>query len=1083
VASRTPALASDGDSGYTALRLSALAFAQTASNLGIALDGSVPFSVDAWLKFNGLGASSSILSKAGAFTFGSIGNSVLFQIAGYPGVLSDPRRAPLDDEGWHYLCVTYSQGQTRIYIDGEFNVFQAISGSGTSNANPFLIGADLAALVWNVRVYNTALSASTVMANMFGEPAASSVVAYFDFSQDPPVDRGSGHLPIQLQSGAMMVTSTPAVHLGGTAYAQPLHDDHVNPGGHQVDPYSVQAWVYADLADTPQQAIFVNSDLESETGIALYLDYDSAAKGFRVRSQRGSNVTGQTLSSSAVVQPGGWFNVATTFDGAKLSIYLNGRPDSSGQFGPIPLVRNYGAPLIGAARCHGQPSGSMPLQGYVYSVDVWGRALTAAEVATYMSYVPDVASAGLEALYDFTTSPARNLVDGHPIGLADGAELSAQVSRSLTRLRASGPPAPAPHAELDEETLREIRESIRFDDVLAAHGDELEAAMESDASLFEGDPEAQQRVRDAWRDQLERMRSDPGSVPFHVTSHVIGGEYVVLCHSRGQTHVAYRADAAGIDECTMWQVRLIFVVIAGILDALFGLSSTLSNQAIQYIGRVLARPEIFGLIAVGSSMSAGVIFKIGKALYTYGYLRDLVKMLITVGFWAFLRVVAKLVLILAGVGAADVIASLVATAATFVATYLDKPASCTALPAVDVGSVKFNYDPTASAVDALSIRKNYTKDVAVPEWTKGKTTAEQSPAAYSIAAVTGKTITIQARFVVNSSAPVQAQVRADGGGVLGAIDPFTVSFKNGVSDPEFVTIQLPHHQLATGGVQRQDIQWTWYYQPSGGSWTQICVTNHRIYALLSAPQTPWVQSPVLSTTQLPWTDVLDYACQWAQGKKTAGDAAAAVTQQVNGGIGLVYDNTSGASKYTDTADHFLCTLFVAYLAGTGGMGNVVNCTDCASIVTAFANVLGCNVFASTMLTPGGGFYTNKIIAVGGSNWAYPFPGTPSEGIFSYHEVAWTGAGSYIDGLYDACLKVDSSGNPWDWTNPNLTHTPQLPLAMAFTTQGVSPTLPIATPFTDSSYRERLSRNSSVGIGRCVPRGAWAGTAGGRRPMI
>jgi hypothetical protein len=99
-------------------------------------------------------------------------------------------------------------------------------------------------------------------------------------------------------------------------------------------------------------------------------------------------------------------------------------------------------------------------------------------------------------------------------------------------------------------------------------------------------------------------------------------------------------------------------------------------------------------------------------------------------------------------------------------------------------------------------------------------------------------------------------------------------------------------------------------------------------------------------------------------------------------------------------------------------------------------------------------------------------------------VAWTGAGSYTDPLYDACLKVDSGSNPWNWTNPSApSHVPTLPLAMQFTTRGVSPVLPIPTPFTDASYRERLATNSAGGIESCKPQGARPYTQSGRRKVI
>jgi hypothetical protein len=127
------------------------------------------------------------------------------------------------------------------------------------------------------------------------------------------------------------------------------------------------------------------------------------------------------------------------------------------------------------------------------------------------------------------------------------------------------------------------------------------------------------------------------------------------------------------------------------------------------------------------------------------------------------------------------------------------------------------------------------------------------------------------------------------------------------------------------------------------------------------------------------------------------------------------------------------------------------------------------------------FDCNEIIAIGLTAWGYPFAGQPWAGSFNYHEVAWTSGIGFPDPLYDACLQIDSSSNPWDW--PGVTHAPALALKMPFTTKGVSPTLPIATPFADQSYRERLATNTATGIGRCVPRGPFPNTQSGHREVI
>jgi len=405
---------------------------------------------------------------------------------------------------------------------------------------------------------------------------------------------------------------------------------------------------------------------------------------------------------------------------------------------------------------------------------------------------------------------------------------------------------------------------------------------------------------------------------------------------------------------------------------------------------------------------------------------------------------------------------------------------------MELTGIKFNYGQGPGTVNALSIRQNFTTDVAVPEWVKGKTLAKSSPVAYSITAVAGKIITIQASFAADPGAPATVDVRADGGGVLGAIDPTTISLNGGASVPEFVTLSLAHHQIGPSGILKQDIQWDWFHKSTDGTWVSMGSSSHRVYVVLDTPFLPWLQPPTppTSVTQLPWVDALDQACVWAGGKLNPLDVATAVAQAVNSNLGLTYDVSHGASKYTQAVgptSWFLCTAFLAFInRQPEGKGNVVNCTDCATIVSSFANLLGCQLAAAVMASPGG-FLCNKIIAIGGGTvWNYPF--SPANK-FAYHEVAWTGAFKHEDQIFDACLQADHSDNPWDWADPVLPHIPLLPANEIFTNHGIVPNLPIPTPVSMAGYRERLAQNSPAGIGRCVPIGPWPKARGGRRGVI
>lgn len=143
------------------------------------------------------------------------------------------------------------------------------------------------------------------------------------------------------------------------------------------------------------------------------------------------------------------------------------------------------------------------------------------------------------------------------------------------------------------------------------------------------------------------------------------------------------------------------------------------------------------------------------------------------------------------------------------------------------------------------------------------------------------------------------------------------------------------------------------------------------------------------------------------------------------------------------------------LNGGPGLGGKVNCTDSANTVSSLANLIGCDLWQSEM---GWSFYLNPIIAIGYNTWEVPFSGS-----FSYHEVAWTGACTENDRVYDGCLKVDADTDP-----TTLPHVPLLPTNMLFGDCG------------PMNYRLRLCPPTETGCARCQPQPE---TARQRRPII
>jgi hypothetical protein len=333
---------------------------------------------------------------------------------------------------------------------------------------------------------------------------------------------------------------------------------------------------------------------------------------------------------------------------------------------------------------------------------------------------------------------------------------------------------------------------------------------------------------------------------------------------------------------------------------------------------------------------------------------------------------------------------------------------------LSIEAIKFNHDPSSASCDALNIRVNASTFVPVPEWRDGDSDPAKSPAAYAIDAVGRNTITIQAQFSMLPPSDTAVMIRAVSIGSretpigaprrfdpLGDVAAAPVTFDDS-GDSGWITLEV------TGGVGKtvrvENITWRWEaLDPETNAWEPFAISRHRIYVILRVPTLPWEQTPYEScNTQLPWTEVLDFACAWAWSATTCDAAADIITSHIYGlGPGTLQYNCPGmgATAYTK-CDVFNCTKFVARLHGYYGNGQWVNCKDCAAATSTFANIVGCNLAQKKM---GYNFNLNPVLPIGAETWELPCCTWTS---FVFHEVAWKPPCDAANGIFDACLKVN-----------------------------------------------------------------------------
>lgn len=162
----------------------------------------------------------------------------------------------------------------------------------------------------------------------------------------------------------------------------------------------------------------------------------------------------------------------------------------------------------------------------------------------------------------------------------------------------------------------------------------------------------------------------------------------------------------------------------------------------------------------------------------------------------------------------------------------------------------------------------------------------------------------------------------------------------------------------------------------------------------------------LGTTapNLPWVAVVDAATAKIAGK-TADPAEVRKTlvQMVYEEFGLRYDRKSGASFYTSYTSGYSGARFDLTSFLKRSRGNTVNCTDCASILSTYSNMVGAKLHYAII---GYGFSLNPIMGIGSSAFGSPFDSGKMG--FNYHAVTTPDATKTID---DATLALDGDGDP------------------------------------------------------------------------
>jgi hypothetical protein len=155
-----------------------------------------------------------------------------------------------------------------------------------------------------------------------------------------------------------------------------------------------------------------------------------------------------------------------------------------------------------------------------------------------------------------------------------------------------------------------------------------------------------------------------------------------------------------------------------------------------------------------------------------------------------------------------------------------------------------------------------------------------------------------------------------------------------------------------------------------------------------------------------WVAAIDAPLRVIAGvEPTAPAVTSALVDWIFRDLGLYYDIESGASAYTSYHGPYTDPVFPMTGFLERNRGDIVNCSDCAGILNAYANMLGADLFYAHIFS---GFDLNYIEAIGYTDFTHcPF-GEPWGCGFSYHAVTTLDDAATI---WDATLALDGDEDP------------------------------------------------------------------------
>ncbi|MGA9565371.1 MAG: LamG domain-containing protein, partial [Candidatus Korobacteraceae bacterium] len=241
------------------------------------------------------------------------------------------------------------------------------------------------------------------------------LVAYYDFTNLPAVERSGNNQPLALNGGAQYNICVPGLDLSqapGANYAI-CYGPNSDVSLDGVTAYTIEGWFY------PTQILsnaLVGGSQAPKSPYYVRIDNNTLNSG------RASDPAVE-VGAIAALPANDYYHFATSYDGSVLRLYLNGNLQGATYSGAI--SSDFTDLMIGAMYT---TDGIQDFfQGYIQNVRIWNLALNEADIRQWM-YNDPVDDSDLIASFDFTVSPPVDAVGASGITLVGNAACDVQMT-------------------------------------------------------------------------------------------------------------------------------------------------------------------------------------------------------------------------------------------------------------------------------------------------------------------------------------------------------------------------------------------------------------------------------------------------------------------------------------------------------------------------------------------------------------------------------------------------------------------------------------------------------------------------------